>query len=292
MAGIGRSGWAGLSGAGRALLLCFSARFEAGQRSLPPVVLADTKPLKLPPEEVPGGQAGAPDDLRIYDVIRGAPETDTQMVEDPADNADGSIESLIAATPDPFAELDVASDMQSATPPAKPDSGLPPGNSITVLPDRPGVEVSPPRPDLNRAPSISDRDNATAPNPRPQPVAPSPKTAPKPADNQLARATPPTSAPASPQKAAPVVNGKRQDFMVQLAASRSRALARGVYSRLQGNYSDLLGRRNPLILRVDLGDKGIFYRVNVPGFANRNSADVFCANLKKRGQDCLVRKQP
>ena len=92
MAGIGRSGWAGLSGAGRALLLCFSARFEAGQRSLPPVVLADTKPLKLPPEEVPGGQAGAPDDLRIYDVIRGAPETDTQMVEDPADNADGSIE--------------------------------------------------------------------------------------------------------------------------------------------------------------------------------------------------------
>ena len=68
--------------------------------------------------------------------------------------------------------------------------------------------------------------------------------------------------------------------MVQLAASRSRALARGVYSRLQGNYSDLLGRRNPLILRVDLGDKGIFYRVNVPGFANRNSADVFCANLK------------
>ncbi len=80
--------------------------------------------------------------------------------------------------------------------------------------------------------------------------------------------------------------------MVQLAASRSRALARGVYSRLQGNYSDLLGRRNPLILRVDLGDKGIFYRVNVPGFANRNSADVFCANLKKRGQDCLVRKQP
>ena len=80
--------------------------------------------------------------------------------------------------------------------------------------------------------------------------------------------------------------------MVQLAASRSRALARGVYSNLQGNYSDLLGQRNPLILRVDLGDKGIFYRVNVPGFESRSAASAFCTNLKSRGQDCLVRKQP
>jgi hypothetical protein len=69
-------------------------------------------------------------------------------------------------------------------------------------------------------------------------------------------------------------------------------LARGVYSGLQNNYSDLLGQRSPLILRVDLGDKGIFYRVNVPGFESRNAASSFCANLKSRGQDCLVRKQP
>ena len=280
-------------GLGGLYYYAFQQGLEAGQRSLPPVVLADTKPLKLPPEDIPGGQAGAPDDLRIYDVMRGAPETGTEIVEDPADNADGSIESLIAATPDPFAELDVASDMQSATPPGKADSALPPGNSITVLPDRPGVEVSPPRPDLNRAPRISDRDSATAPAPRPQPVAPAPNTASKPAPKTVSKTGETQIAAAAPApKPAPVVNGNRQDFMVQLAASRSRALARGVYSRLQGNYSDLLGRRNPLILRVDLGDKGIFYRVNVPGFANRNSADVFCANLKKRGQDCLVRKQP
>ena len=70
--------------------------------------------------------------------------------------------------------------------------------------------------------------------------------------------------------------------MVQLAASRSRALARGVYSELQGNYNDLLGQRNPLILRVDLGDKGIFYRVNVPGFESRNAASAFCQSEKSR----------
>ena len=80
--------------------------------------------------------------------------------------------------------------------------------------------------------------------------------------------------------------------MVQLAASRSRALARGVYARLQGEYDDMLGRRDPFILRVDLGDRGIFYRVNVAGFATKAAADTFCADLKTRGQDCLVRKQP
>jgi hypothetical protein len=80
--------------------------------------------------------------------------------------------------------------------------------------------------------------------------------------------------------------------MVQLAASRSRALARGVYARLQTEYDDLLGRRDPFILRVDLGNRGIFYRVNVAGFASKAAADSFCVDLKKRGQDCLVRSQP
>jgi cell division septation protein DedD len=128
------------------------------------------------------------------------------------------------------------------------------------LQNDPSVEVSPPRPDLNRAP------RAAVPAARP--------TA-KPAKTQVRRGS-----------------VARDDFMVQLAASRSRALARGVYSGLQNNFSDLLGQRNPLILRVDLGDKGIFYRVNVPGFESRNAATAFCANLKSRGQDCLVRKQP
>jgi hypothetical protein len=231
---------------------------EEGQRSLPPVVLAEKAPIKVSPENVPGGLPSKPKDLNIYGVMRGAPEPETPRAvpNSPADNATGSIESLIARTEDPFEQaLSVPKSVAE-------DETLPPGNSITVLQDDPGVVVSPPRPDLNRAPRA---------------------------------AVEPTPAPAAkPQAPAPVIAraGQRDDFMVQLAASRSRALARGVYSELQGNYNDLLGQRNPLILRVDLGDKGIFYRVNVPGFESRNAASAFCTNLKSRGQDCLVRKQP
>ena len=241
---------------GSTYFYAFQQGLEEGQRSLPPVVLAEKTPIKVPAENVPGGVPVKPEDLNIYGVMRGAAEPETPQAQpaSPADNATGTIESLIARTEDPFEQaLNVPKAIAD-------DTRLPAGNSIRVLQNDPSVEVSPPRPDLNRAP------RAAVPAARP--------TA-KPAKTQV--------------RTGPVA---RDDFMVQLAASRSRALARGVYSGLQNNFSDLLGQRNPLILRVDLGDKGIFYRVNVPGFESRNAATAFCANLKSRGQDCLVRKQP
>ena len=250
-----------LSGAvGGTYFYAFQQGLEEGQRSLPPVVLAEKTPIKVPAENVPGGVPVKPEDLNIYGVMRGAakPETPQAQAVSPADNATGTIESLIARTEDPFEQ---ALNVPKAT---ANDERLPAGNSIRVLQDDPAVEVSPPRPELNRAPRAAVTAAPPAARPTPKPVA----------------------TPAITRSAA------RDDFMVQLAASRSRALARGVYSALQNNYNDLLGQRNPLILRVDLGDKGIFYRVNVPGFESRNAATAFCANLKSRGQDCLVRKQP
>jgi len=247
--------------AGGTYFYAYQQGLEEGQRSLPPVILAEKTPIKVEPEAVPGGVRSKPDDLNIYAVMRGATEAETPQAvpSSPADNATGTIESLIARTEDPFEQaLSVPKSVVE-------DETLPAGNSITVLQDDPSVMVSPPRPDLNRAPRAVSESKTTS--------VPTIDAAPKP--SQVIASS-----------------SERGDFMVQLAASRSRALARGVYSNLQSNYSDLLGQRNPLILRVDLGDKGIFYRVNVPGFESRSAASAFCTNLKSRGQDCLVRKQP
>lgn len=247
--------------AGGTYFYAYQQGLEEGQRSLPPVILAEKTPIKVEPEAVPGGVRSKPDDLNIYGVMRGATEAGTPQAvpSSPADNAAGTIESLIARTEDPFEQaLSVPKSVVE-------DEALPAGNSITVLQDDPNVMVSPPRPDLNRAPRAVSESKTTS--------------------------VPTTDATPKPTKVI-TSSSERGDFMVQLAASRSRALARGVYSNLQGNYSDLLGQRNPLILRVDLGDKGIFYRVNVPGFESRSAASAFCTNLKSRGQDCLVRKQP
>lgn len=81
-------------------------------------------------------------------------------------------------------------------------------------------------------------------------------------------------------------------YMVQLASLRSRAQARASYSTLQKRHAELLAAREPFILRVDLGERGVYYRLNVLGFAGLADSKEFCEALKARNQDCLVVKQP
>ncbi len=45
------------------------------------------------------------------------------------------------------------------------------------------------------------------------------------------------------------------------------------------------------IREIDLGARGIFYRVQAGYFPDRASALELCTALKARGQDCLVVKR-
>ena len=258
--------------AGGVYFYAYHQGIQEGQRNLPPVVLAENTPIKVPAKELPEGQVEEPRPLNIHDVANGKAEmpalSEKIFQAGPADDALGTIESLIK-------ESIAKSEDASA------------GERLTSQPET-RVQVSPPRPDLSRAPKAEapSEPSATAivrPMPKPAFESKSASTPPRPAA--------PLAEPA-PVSEAEAVPATRQDYMVQLSASRSRALARSVYARLQAEYDDLLGRRDPFILRVDLGDRGIFYRVNVPGFATKAAADTFCVDLKKRGQDCLVRRQP
>ena len=81
------------------------------------------------------------------------------------------------------------------------------------------------------------------------------------------------------------------DFVVQLAALRAKDGARPAWKRMQDAHAALLGDRELNIQEVDLGDRGIFYRVQAGFFADRASARDTCNALKVRGQDCLVVKR-
>jgi len=258
--------------AGGVYFYAYQQGVQEGQRSLPPVVLAESDPIKVPAEELPEAQVEEPRPLNIHDVANGKAEmpalSDETVEAGPADDASGTIESLITES--------IAKSEEASV-----------GERLASQPET-GVQVSPPRPDLNRAPKAeapSERPATVTARPMPKPAV-EPKPEPSPPEPAAPSVEP---APVPVPEAVPVA---RQDYMVQLSASRSRALARDVYARLQAEHDDLLGRRDPFILRVDLGDRGIFYRVNVAGFATKAAADIFCADLKKRGQDCLVRRQP
>jgi cell division septation protein DedD len=80
-------------------------------------------------------------------------------------------------------------------------------------------------------------------------------------------------------------------YVVQLAALRARAGTRPAWTRLQRAHPMLLGDKELTVQEVDLGERGIFYRVQAGSFPDRAGASALCRALKARQQDCLVVKR-
>ena len=51
-----------------------------------------------------------------------------------------------------------------------------------------------------------------------------------------------------------------------------------------------LAAETPIVVRADLGAKGIFYRVRLAGFEDLNAAKKSCSKLKSGGVPCYVSK--
>ncbi len=77
-------------------------------------------------------------------------------------------------------------------------------------------------------------------------------------------------------------------YQVQLSALRSEEAARTAWGRFQRTAPDLFQGANLDIQRADLGAKGVFYRLRVGSFADRDAAKGFCADVKAAGKDCMV----
>ena len=104
---------------------------------------------------------------------------------------------------------------------------------------------------------------------------------------------PPEVKKPAPRRRAPVsaarsdAHGVRYD--VQLSSERSEAAARVRFLVLQTAYGNVLAGRNLFIRRADLGDRGVYYRVQTGPFAIEE-ANQICGNLKKSGADCIVQR--
>jgi hypothetical protein len=79
-------------------------------------------------------------------------------------------------------------------------------------------------------------------------------------------------------------------YAVQLASHRTEGEAKTAFHRLQGKFPSLLGNRELIIRKADLGAKGIYYRAMVGPFATAGEATGFCGNLKSSGGQCVVQR--
>jgi|HubBroStandDraft_1064217.scaffolds.fasta_scaffold02551_7 cell division septation protein DedD len=100
----------------------------------------------------------------------------------------------------------------------------------------------------------------------------------------------PVPAAASPPTAKPGQSAASGGFRIQLAATRDEATASSEWERLKSAHADLLGALSPSLIKVDLGDKGVFYRVQAGPVADRDKAERLCGALKQFAIACLIVK--
>lgn len=81
----------------------------------------------------------------------------------------------------------------------------------------------------------------------------------------------------------------RSPWVVQVASRRSESAARQSFAALQQRFPGILGGRQPLITQAVVGDRGTFWRVNVPA-ESRSAAAQLCTELKSAGGDCFIRR--
>lgn len=94
-------------------------------------------------------------------------------------------------------------------------------------------------------------------------------------------------APTTPASisATPVAN---PGAWVQMASRRSEEAAAQSAAELQTRYASVLGGRQLQIKRVDLGDRGVFYRVLLAS-ATLSEASSICSAVQGAGGDCFTR---
>jgi cell division septation protein DedD len=193
--------------------------------------------------------------------------------------------------------------------PDQPDAAGSP-NQMAALPSLPQQVQAPAVPHDNTPPHVAVEPPPAAVSPppvRPRATAPrptSPRPAPPPsgADAPLSLSPessaelPPPGRSSAPVRTSPASQPTRVasapsgggSYLVQVSSQRSEADAQSAYRSLRAKYSSVLGDRQHVIRRADLGSKGVYYRAMVGPFGSREEAIQVCGNLKAAGGDCVV----
>ncbi|MGQ0585315.1 MAG: SPOR domain-containing protein [Reyranella sp.] len=127
--------------------------------------------------------------------------------------------------------------------------------------------------------------------PTPAPGASTPGTAAQPASATAAATNATTLVPteAGPTIASLIENmsGPTGGWRVQIASVKSEDVAKSTWARLQSAHGDVLANLRMQATRVDLGDKGVWYRVQA-GPLDEKQAQSVCSTLKGRRADCVT----
>jgi cell division septation protein DedD len=98
----------------------------------------------------------------------------------------------------------------------------------------------------------------------------------------------PTKAPQALQGSSALPAVQAAGTRLQLGSLRSEDAARQEWERIKRKNSDLLGNLSATPVRADLGDKGIYYRIQTGALADPAAAARICSELKQRSIGCII----
>ncbi len=297
--------WVTLSAFAGALWFAYEQGVRRGMETGFPLVRADDGPVKIRPDD-PGGLEVPHRDKRIYERMAGGdeapPEEEARLRPEPEQPV--TREALLASSA--AEEGDAAGTTAAAEATAAPVPPPPEATGSASGSSPPAPAAAEPEPETAEASASEPPAAEAAPPPPPPPSAPA-ETKEKPARKASVAPPPPPSAPAEtkekPARKASVAPPPRQAVAsrteasgranrsrprIQLGSYRSAEEAERGWKRLSAREKPILGDLDPLVARADLGDRGIFYRLQAGPFESVKAARAACARLERRKLGCLV----
>lgn len=169
-----------------------------------------------------------------------------------------------------------------------------PDQNVSIYNEKPGVApverlLPPPEKPMPR-PAPEPQQAIAPPAPPSGPAQPSPQIAAAPPAAAPAQPAAPIkpAAPARPVRTPPTEAAKTGPVLLQLSSVRTPDEARTAWARMKQANADLLGSVKGEAVRKDLGDKGIFYRIEAGPFRDAAVATRVCGELKQRGLGCIL----
>ena len=241
-----------------------------------PILTAANGPEKVAPQQA-GGTNVPYQGFKIYE--QPAP---------PDDAAEAApVDAAKPAAPPPVAQAPKPAPVAAAPVPAPvkpaPVTAPPPAPKVAAAPAKPAPAPAKPAPAKTVA-SLIQQSQATPP-PAMKPAVTAPAGSATGAPRALGAPVATTPAPA-PVAAKPAAAGGA--YVLQIGAFKSRAEADTAWRAYKGKHAALLTGYNSDIQQADLGEKGIWYRLRITGFGDREVASALCDRLKADGGGCFL----
>jgi hypothetical protein len=281
----------------------------------PPVIKADTQPSKIVPaaanpqsnKQISDRVGDKPSGERLVSREEQPVAVTPQPDAPPPAAAPPAVGSGVVGGAEPKKVRTIAIRPDQGTPEAAPQPAPPLPVAAPAAP-APAASVQAAAPPAQAAPVRvipTSKPAAASPPPRAAANAPRAEEPAAPARPAASANTPlslnpnatPSAAPARPAASAPVArtaavappSSGGGGYMVQISSQRSEAEAQSAFASLQGKYPGQLGGKQSEIRKVELGEKGTYYRAMVPAGDSAAAAQL-CNGIKAAGGSCLVQK--